>query len=125
MQPVQPGITAEMTITTTPEMGITHLGKDAPSFFSTPSMIGLMEQTAIKAITPYLDPGEQTVGVQVNVSHIAATPIGMQVTARVRLLEVKGRRLVFAVEAYNEKEKIGEGTHERAVINIDRFTKKG
>jgi predicted thioesterase len=125
VQPVQPGIEAEITIATTSDMGITHLGKDVPSFYSTPSMIGLMEQTAIKAITPYLDPGEQTVGVQVNVSHIAATPIGMMVTARAKLLETKGRRLVFAVEAYNEKEKIGEGTHERAVIQIERFRKKG
>lgn len=125
MQPVQPGLEAELTITTTPDMGITHLGKDVPSFYSTPSMISLMEQTAIKAMTPYLDPGEQTVGVQVNVSHIAPTPIGMMVTARAKLVEIKGRRLVFAVEAYNEKEKIGEGTHERVVIDIERFTKKG
>ncbi len=125
MQPVQPGLEAELTIATTPDMGITHLGKDVPSFYSTPSMISLMEQTAIKAMTPYLDPGEQTVGVQVNVSHIAPTPIGMMVTARAKLVEIKGRRLVFAVEAYNEKEKIGEGTHERVVIDIERFTKKG
>lgn len=118
------GLCAEITSPTTAEMGITHLGEGAPSFLSTPSMIGLMEKTAIKLLTPYLEPGEQSVGVNVNVNHLAATPIGKDVTTRATLKKINGRRCLFAVEAFNDKEKIGEGTHERAIINVQRFAAK-
>jgi predicted thioesterase len=112
----------EQTIVTTPEMGITHLGPDAPRLFSTPAMIGLMEGTCVQFLTPYMDAGEQTVGFRVDVKHLAPTKIGQKVTARVTLTEIKGRRLLFTVEAFNEDgTKIGEGTHERAVIDIKRF----
>jgi fluoroacetyl-CoA thioesterase len=119
---LQPGMSFEQTIVTTPEMGITHLGPDAPRLFSTPAMIGLMEGTCVQFLTPYMDAGEQTVGFRVDVKHLAPTKIGQKVTARVTLTEIKGRRLLFTVEAFNEDgTKIGEGTHERAVIDIKRF----
>lgn len=118
-----PGISAEVTVTTTPEMGITHLGPTATSLFSTPSMIGLMEQASNRLLASYLEPGEGSVGVKVNVSHLAATPVGMKVTAKSTLTAISGRRLSLAVEAYNEKEKIGEGTHERVIILKERFSK--
>jgi fluoroacetyl-CoA thioesterase len=117
-----PGTSDEMTITTTPEMGITHLGPDAPSMYSTPSMIQLIEGTCVRLMTHYVDPGEQSVGYRVDVRHLAPTVIGKKVTAKVTLREVKGRRYVFDVEVTSEDgAKIGEGQHERALIDISRF----
>lgn len=117
-----PGISDEMTITTTPEMGISHLGPNVPSMYSTPSMIQLIESTCVGLITRYVDPGEQSVGYRVDVKHLAPTTIGKQVTARVVLREINGRRCLFDVEVFNEDGvKIGEGIHERALIDINRF----
>lgn len=119
------GMSSERTITTTPAMGIVHLGPDAPQMYSTPAMVQLMEGTCVEFLTPHMDAGEQTVGFHIDVRHLAPTPIGQQVTGKVSLTEVKGRRLKFTVEAYNEDgTKIGEGIHERAVISIDRFAGK-
>ncbi len=117
-----PGTSDEMTISTTPDMGITHLGPSVPSMYSTPSMVQLIEGTCVQLITRYVDEGEQSVGYHVDVKHLAPTTIGKQVTARVTLREVNGRRYLFAVEVTNEDGvKIGEGLHERALINISRF----
>jgi fluoroacetyl-CoA thioesterase len=111
-----------MTITTTPEMGITHLGPDVPSMYSTPSMVSLIEMTCVQLITRYVDEGEQSVGTRIDVKHMAPTVIGKKVTARVTLRELKGRRLAFDAAVENEDGvRIGEGTHERAVIDINRF----
>ncbi len=118
----EPGIADEMTITTTPDMGITHLGPDVPSMFSTPSMVSVIEGTCVRLITRYVEPGEQSVGFRVDVKHLAPTAIGKQVTAKVRLREINGRRYLFDVEVFNEDGvKIGEGQHERALIDIKRF----
>lgn len=123
---LKPGMSFEQTMTTTPEMGITHLGPNAPRMFSTPSMIGLMESTCVQFLTPHMDAGEQTVGFHVNVKHLASTKIGQKVRAKVTLNEIKGRRLLFTVEAFNEDgTKVGDGTHERAVISVDRFAGQG
>ncbi len=117
------GMIFEQTVTTTPEMGISHLGPDAPSMYSTPAMIQLMEGICVRFLTPHMDAGEQTVGFHIDVRHLAPTQIGQRVTGRVRLEEIKGRRLKFTVEAYKEDgTKIGGGRHERAVIDISRFS---
>jgi predicted thioesterase len=121
------GASTAMEITTTPEMGITHLGPDAPRMYSTPAMISLMEQTSIRVLTPHLDEGEQSVGTKISVSHFRATPIGQKVRATSTLAEIVDvgrptKRYRFTVEAFNETEKIGEGTHERAVISVQQFT---
>ena len=117
-----PGISEEMTITTTPEMGITHLGPDVPSMYSTPSMIQLIEAACVRLVTRYVDPGEQSVGFRVDVRHLAPTRVGKQVTASVTLREINGRRYLFDVSVTNEDGvRIGEGTHERALIDIKRF----
>jgi fluoroacetyl-CoA thioesterase len=94
--------------------------------YSTPSMISLMEQTAIRVLTPHLDAGEQSVGTKVSVSHFKATPIGQKVRAKATLTEIVDigrptKRYRFNVEAFNETDKIGEGSHERAVINVTQF----
>ena len=119
---LKPGVSDEQTITTTPEMGIVHLGPDAPSMYSTPSMISLIEATCVRLMSRYVDPGEQSVGFHVDMRHLAPTPVGKQVTAKVALREVNGRRYTFDVECWNEDGvKIGEGIHERALIDIARF----
>jgi fluoroacetyl-CoA thioesterase len=120
------GASAEIEIATSPEMGITHLGPGAARMYSTPSMISLMEQTAIRVLTPHLDAGEQSVGTKVSVSHFKATPIGQTVRAKATLIEIVDigrptKRYRFNVEAFNETDKIGEGSHERAVINVTQF----
>lgn len=110
-----------MVIKTTPEMGITHLGPGL-SFYSTPSMVQHFEQLCLRLLQPYLDEGEGTVGVRVEVKHLAPTPIGQKVRVRAKLQEGEGRRYLFWVEAHNEAGvKIGEGVHERRVIDVARF----
>ena len=122
---LQPGVSDEQTITTTKEMGIVHLGPDAPSMYSTPAMVSLIEGTCVKLMSRYVDPGEQSVGFHVDVHHLAPTPIGKQVTAKVTLREVSGRRYLFDVEVTSEDGvKIGEGIHERALIDISRFAER-
>ena len=91
---------------------------------ATPMMIALMEKTACESVAPYLEEGSGTVGTELNVKHVAATPIGMQVTCETELVEVDGRRLVFHVKASDEAGLIGEGTHERFIINNEKFQSK-
>lgn len=116
------GMSHERIITTTPDMGISHMGPGVPSMYSTPAMIMLMEGTCVEFLTPHMEAGEQTVGFHVNVKHLAPTKIGQHVRGKVTLTEIKGRRLLFTVEAFNEDgTKVGDGTHERAVVNISKF----
>ena len=90
--------------------------------FSTPAMIGLMEGTCVRLIAPYLDDNEQTVGIHVDVRHLAPTKIGQSVTIAAELIEVKGNKLRFSVSASNDQDvKIGEGTHRRALVNVKSF----
>lgn len=91
---------------------------------ATPAMILYMEMTSRDLVKAHLDEGFDTVGTVVDVKHLAATPMGMQVTFHSELIEVNERRLLFRVEAYDEREKIGEGFHERAIINVQRFAAK-
>ncbi len=96
-----------------------------PEVFATGFMVGFLEWACIKTVNPHLDwPQEQTVGTHINVSHLAATPPGLVVTAKVKLVEVDGRRLVFEVEAHDGLDIITKGTHERFIIDRDRFTRK-
>lgn len=116
------GMSYEKVITTTPDMGISHMGPGVPSMYSTPAMIMLMEGTCVEFLTPHMGAGEQTVGFHVNVKHLAPTKIGQKVRGKVTLTEIKGRRLLFTVEAFNEDgTKVGDGTHERAVVEIAKF----
>jgi len=117
---VAAGITRVQTYLTTLEMRARQLKADV---FSTPAMIGLMERTCVELVEPYLDPEEQTVGIHVDVRHMAPTKIGQKVTVTAELLEIKGKRLRYAVSAINDQGvKIGEGMHRRAVINTERFS---
>ena len=96
-----------------------------PEVFATGYMVGFLEWACIKCINPHIDwPKEQTVGTHIDVSHQAATPPGLEVTATVELIEVDGRRLVFQVEAHDDVELISKGRHERFIINRERFDAK-
>jgi fluoroacetyl-CoA thioesterase len=114
-----PGLTHTQTYVTTQEMRARQLVSDV---FSTPAMIGLMEYTCVLLVAPYLDENEQTVGIHVDVRHMAPTKIGQSVTVTAELLEVKDNKLRFALSAVNDQGvKIGEGTHRRALINTNSF----
>jgi len=115
------GARAEMKLLVTSESATTFMGADGPRVLSTPHMIGRMELTSRDAVLPFLDAGFDTVGTHVDVYHLAAAPIGAVVTFTAEVTAVDGRRIQFRVEARDEKEKIGEGTHERAIINVAKF----
>jgi predicted thioesterase len=115
------GAKGEEKLLVTSESAITYLGVEGPRVLSTPHMIGYMERTARDAVLPLLDAGFDTVGTHVDVYHLAAAPIGAVVTFTAEVVAVNGRRIQFRVEAWDEKEKIGEGTHERALINVAKF----
>jgi fluoroacetyl-CoA thioesterase len=96
-----------------------------PVVFATGYMVGLVEWACIRAINKHLDwPEEQTVGTHIDISHLAATPPGMEVTVKVKLIEVDGRKLLFEIEAYDELDLISKGRHERFVINKAKFDSK-
>ena len=96
-------------------------GSGSVDVFGTPAMIALMEEASINTVDKKLPEGFVTVGIELSIKHIAATPKGMNVTASAELLEIDGKRLVFKVEAFDEVEKIGEGTHQRYIIELDKF----
>jgi fluoroacetyl-CoA thioesterase len=115
------GTKGEQKLLVTSENAINFLGMEGARVLSTPHMIGYMERTCRDTVLPLLDSGYDTVGTHVNVFHLAAAPIGMAVTFSCEVTGVDGKRVQFRVEAWDEKEKIGEGTHERAIINIAKF----
>lgn len=118
------GAAGQQSLLVTPELAIDFLGTDEARVLATPYLIGYLEYTARNVIKPYLGETEDSVGTDVSVRHLAATPVGLSVTFRAQVLEVSGRKVRFSVEASDEKEKIAEGTHERFVIDIPRFIAK-
>lgn len=124
------GLTHQQTLTVAERHTVPLVAPDWPGFadmppvFATAMMIGFIEQTCIEALRPFLSAAQRTVGTHVDVSHSAATPVGMQVTASVELLEVEGRSLLFKVECRDEAGLIGEGLHRRAIIDLERFTQR-
>jgi fluoroacetyl-CoA thioesterase len=121
MGKLEAGLVGEATLVVATTHTASHLGSGGVDVLATPIMIALMEDAARTLVDHELDPGQMSVGVNLNVTHLAATPLGMRVTARAKLLAVEGHKLTFEVEAHDEREKIGEGTHTRAIINLDRF----
>lgn len=124
MDQIRPGLTGEQQIQVTEEIAVSFLGPESARVLGTPFLIMLLEMTARNSIKPLLDEGFDSVGSEVSVKHLAATPLGMQVTFRSEVTDVEGRKVRFRVEAYDEKEKISEGTHERFVINVARFAER-
>lgn len=120
---IEPGMVNEIThIVQESDTAQSSGGATLPKVLSTPRVIGWMESTAHAVVVDQVKEGQTTVGTMVNIKHLAATPVGMQVKTRAELLEVDGRRLRFHVEAWDAVEKIAEGEHERFIIDCDRFT---
>jgi len=125
MRPILVGAKGTYTLRVTPA----HLAnqfKDAalPPVFATPMMVTAMENAALNAVRDYLDPGESAIGTVVNVRHLAATPAGHLVTATAEVTKVDGRRIEFNVSARDEIEEIGNGTHERMVVELARLERR-
>lgn len=118
------GIKGREEITVTKEVTAARIGSGLVEVFATPMMIALMENTCAQSVLPHLQTGESTVGTHVNVSHCAATPVGMKVYCESELIEVERRKLTFKVAAYDERGLIGEGVHERFVIDNEKFQAK-
>ena len=118
------GATASKQIVVTREMTVAHFHDEMPEVFGTPIMIYHMEVTASEAISSHLPEGWVSVGVVVNVKHLAATPVGDTVTLHAKVLEVGDNLVTFAVEAHDSREKIGEGIHVRAAVEMSRFMKR-
>lgn len=118
------GITKEVTEKVTDKNTAKTMKSGELNVYATPSMIALMEQAAYTSVAGELEEGKGSVGTLMNVKHISATPVGMEVTAKSELVEIDGRRLCFHVEAFDERGKIGEGEHERFIIDNAKFQQK-
>jgi fluoroacetyl-CoA thioesterase len=101
-----------------------HVGSGKIKVLATPVLVMLLEEAALHAVEGLLPPGHQTVGTRLDVSHTAATPVGMRVLAHAEVTKVEGRKLTFRVWADDQVERIGEGTHERIIVNVERFDKR-
>jgi len=119
---LQPGLTAEMTCSVTPEMSPPHL---PVKVLSTPSMIGLIERTCFTCVQPHLEDHETTVGTHVNVSHTGSVRAGEGIKVDARLAEMNKRRLLFQVEVTGPRGSVSTGTHERAVVDLNRMKASG
>lgn len=119
---VEPGATAEVRLTVGPERTADAMGNRGVRVLATPFLIGLLEDASSAVLRPHLPSGGASVGTMVQMRHLAATPVGQTVRAKATLLETDGTRFLFAVEAWDEHEKIAEGRHERVVVaDLARF----
>ena len=118
------GIVGQMAMKVEKENTAEIMKSGTLQVFATPAMIALVEETAWKSVAGELEEGFVTVGTSLNIKHLSATPVGMQVTCRTILEEVDGRRLVFSVVVEDEAGKVGEGTHERFIVHAEKFQKK-
>jgi len=121
MNTLQPGLTASVEIVVGEEHTAPHVGSGRVHVLATPVMVNLMEAAALQAVEGLLPAGHQTVGAHLDITHTAATPVGMRVKAYAELTKVEQRTLTFSVHAEDEKERIGGGVHERIIINLERF----
>ena len=118
---LQPGLTGTTEILVGTRDTAPHIGSGKIKVLATPVMVSLMEEAALNAVEGFLPPGHQTVGTRLDITHTAATPVGLRVTAIAELTRIDGRRLTFRVWAQDERERIGEGTHERIIVDVSRF----
>lgn len=130
LQPLSVGLCHEERLVvaplhTVPEIDDAWPGfRDMPPVLATAIMIAFIEETCVRALRPFLGVGQRTVGTHVDISHVAATPVGMTVTAEIELIAVEGKSLLFKAVCRDEAGVIGEGTHRRAIIELDRFLKR-
>ncbi len=118
------GLRGSASMRVTPEKTAEAWGSGDVSVFGTPSLVALLEMAAVSAVAGHVSPGETTVGTWIEVSHLAATPIGLEVRAEAELTAFEGRKLTFTAVAYDALEKIGECRHQRMIVSRDRFLAK-
>jgi predicted thioesterase len=123
-QELKPGLSGTAEIVVGTRDTAPHVGSGQIGVLATPIMVNLMEAAALQAVERFMPPGHQTVGTHLDVKHFAATPVGMRVRASAELVRIDGRTLTFRIEAEDEREKIGEGVHERLIINVERFDQR-
>lgn len=121
---LSPGLKAEKSEKVTAANTAKAYGSGSIEVYATPAMIGLMEGASLSAVDPALPAGFSTVGTRLETNHLAATPLGMTVRAEAELIAVNGKKLTFKIAAFDEKDKIGEGIHERYIIEIAKFLAK-
>lgn len=119
-----PGLTGKAEMIVKEEDLVSRLGNSPVNVLSTPRLIQLMEEAAVNAIQDIIPPDQLSLGTQVKIKHLSATPLGMKVTGNAILKEVHKNRLLFLVDAYDEKEKVAEGEHERVFVSKERFNRK-
>lgn len=124
MEDISIGLTGEKVTSVSPEMTASYLGSGTVDVYATPAMIALMEAAAVAAIDDRLPMGMSSVGIAIDVQHLAATGVGEEVRAQAEVTDVEGRRVTFAVRAWDEHDLIGEGTHIRYIIDVARFMKR-
>lgn len=124
LEKVKTGMTAEKLVTVTPEMTVGHVVPGMPAVYGTPMMILHMEMAAGSAVQPLLPAGHVSVGMIVDIRHLAATPVGRTVRAVARVVAIEARSILFEVEAWDGARKIGDGTHRRGVVNVSEFERR-
>jgi predicted thioesterase len=115
------GIKGESSEIVTKEKTASYIGSGLVEVYATPFLLALMEKAAVEAIEPFLEEDETSVGIKANFAHLKATPVDMKVKAIAELIVIEGRKLVWQIEAYDEIDKIGEGTHERFIVKREKF----
>ncbi len=118
------GMTGEVELIVGEQHTAPHVGSGRVRVLATPVMVNLMEAAALAAAERFLPQGHQSLGTHLDVRHVAATPVGMRVWARAELIAIEGRHLTFQVAAEDERELIGDGTHVRVVVNVERFDQR-
>ena len=118
------GMSAERTLVVPPERTVGHFVRGMPMVYATPMMILEMEMASGDAINAYLQPGWITVGTEVDIRHLSATPVGAKVRTTARVIAVERRVIRFEVEAFDDKRRIGEGRHARGLVNVEAFNKR-
>jgi len=121
---LQPGLTGRAELIVGEQHTAPRVGSGLVHVLATPVMINLFEAAALDAVDQYLPAGYQSLGTVLNVRHIAATPVGMRVRASAEIVKIEGRTVFLKVKAEDEKELIGDGTHERVVVNVDKFSQR-
>jgi fluoroacetyl-CoA thioesterase len=121
---IKVGVSAERTLVVPPERTVGHFVPGMPRVYATPMMILEMEMASVDAIKPHLEAGWVTVGTEVDIRHLAASPVGAVIRTTARVIAVERRVIRFAVEAFDDKRRIGEGRHARGLVNIEAFNKR-
>jgi fluoroacetyl-CoA thioesterase len=121
---IKVGMSAERTLVVPPERTVGHFVQDMPMIYATPMMILEMEMASADAIAACLEPGWVTLGTEVDIRHLAATPVGSRVRATAKVIAVERRVIRFEVEAFDERRRIGAGRHARGLINVETFMKQ-